>query len=78
LFGPYLISAVAFWGIALAGAFYWTRRYVRAVERQAAAQEQIAALEARLRALESPRPDGAARVEQGEELRQVGDRGRPL
>ncbi len=56
MFGPIFISAVTFWGLALGGGFYWTRRYVRAIERQESAREQLAALEARIRALESERP----------------------
>lgn len=55
MFWPILISAVSFWGLALGGGFYWARRYVRAIERQGAAREQIALLEARVVALERER-----------------------
>jgi hypothetical protein len=46
-------AAIAFWFLALAGGFYWTRRYVRALEAQTPDRERIEALEARLAALEA-------------------------
>lgn len=74
MFGPILISALSFWSVALAGAFYWTRRYVRAVQRQAAALDQIAALDARLRRLETSQVETAELIHGNAAPRQIGDR----
>ncbi len=73
MFGPIFISAVTFWGLALAGGLYWARRYVRALERQADATARIEALEARLQVLEGAtasverldRPHPAAILDRG-------------
>ena len=64
MFGPIFISAVTFWGLALAGGFYWARRYVRAIESQGAARDQLAALEARIRVLEG-RASESKQLEEG-------------
>ena len=48
-------SAVAFWFAALAGGFYWTRRYVRALESQRGDHERLQALERRIAELEASR-----------------------
>ncbi len=53
-------SAIAFWFIALGGGLYWTRRYVRAIEAKAGERERIAALEARLAALEATQSESLA------------------
>lgn len=63
------ISAVAFWSVALAGGLYWTRRYVRAIEAKAAERERLAAIEARLAALEAARVDQLAALDRAEPLR---------
>ena len=52
MFWPLLIASVTFWGIALAGTFYFARRYVRAIERGAGGVAQIAELRRRVAALE--------------------------
>lgn len=64
-------SAIAFWFIALAGGFYWTRRYVRALEANSAERERIAMLEARLAALEAGRSASLGVVERAEPLREL-------
>jgi hypothetical protein len=58
-------STVVFWFIALAGGIYWGRRYVRAIEGQTAGRDRIAALEARLAAIEAARPDVAPALTEG-------------
>ncbi len=51
---PWMIAAaVAFWGSALGGAFYFARRYVRALERRVADESEIAALRERVAQLEA-------------------------
>lgn len=51
---------IAFWFVALGGGLYWTRRYVRAIEAKAGEHERIAALEARLAALEATQSQSLA------------------
>ncbi len=63
-------GAVLFWGSALAGGLYWTRRYVRAVEAGAKERLLIAELEARVRALEG-RTDAPALTEGAAPLREL-------
>jgi hypothetical protein len=53
MFWPIFISAVTFWGLALGGAAWFARRYVRAIEARNAGDIRIAELEARVAALES-------------------------
>ena len=53
MFWPIFISAVVFWGVALGGAAWFARRYLRALEQQAAGQARIGELERRIDALES-------------------------
>lgn len=77
MFGPIFISAVTFWGLALAGGFYWGRRYVRAIESQGAARDQIAALEARIRVLEGASPDDHQLGERSTARPQLRDRSGP-
>ena len=52
MFWPILVSSVAFWGIALAGALVLGRRYVRALEARVANDEELAELRSRVEALE--------------------------
>jgi hypothetical protein len=65
MFGPIFISAVAFWGLALGGGFYWARRYVRAIEGRSSTRDEIEALEARIRALEAERSERSRIAEGG-------------
>jgi len=53
MFWPIFIAACSFWGLALGGAFYLGRRYVRALERLAASNEQLAQLQGSLKELEA-------------------------
>lgn len=52
MFWPILISSLAWWSVALAGGFYYARRYVRAIELRAAAGDHVAQLQRRVEALE--------------------------
>ena len=53
MFYPILIASLSFWSVALAGGFYFTRRYLRAIERRNEAQTQIADLHGRVERLEA-------------------------
>ena len=53
MFYPILIASLSFWSVALAGGFYFTRRYLRASERRNEAQTQIADLHGRVERLEA-------------------------
>jgi len=53
MFWPIFISAVTFWGLALGGATWFARRYLRAIEARNAGDTRLAELEARVAALES-------------------------
>ena len=53
MFYPILIASLSFWSVALAGGFYFTRRYLRAIERRNEAQSQIAELQGRVERLEA-------------------------
>ena len=47
-----LTTAVVFWGIVLGGGIYTVRRFLRAYERRAGNEPELAALRARVAALE--------------------------
>jgi hypothetical protein len=47
-----LTTAVVFWGIVLGGGIYAVRRFLRAYERRAGNEPELAALRARVAALE--------------------------
>ncbi len=51
MFWPIFIAACSFWGIALGGALYFGRRYVRALERIAESNERLAELQQHVEAL---------------------------
>jgi len=78
---PIVLASLAFWGTALGGAFYFVRRYIRAVERRGTDQIELAELRARIAALEegleSTRSD-VHRLEEGHEFtaRLLADRSR--
>ncbi len=52
MFWPIFISAVSFWSVALGGAWYFSRRYVRALEARGAANAEIGELRERVAQLE--------------------------
>lgn len=74
MFWANFYAAVAFWSIALAGGFYWSRRYVRAIEARAGAEARIAELESRLTALELGAPNAADALGGGRPAHQLGER----
>jgi hypothetical protein len=47
-----VIAAIAFWGSALGGTFYFARRYIRAVERRTGGEAELAELRERVAGLE--------------------------
>lgn len=53
MFWPIFIAAATFWGLALGGAVWFARRYLRALEARTADQTRIGELERRIAALES-------------------------
>jgi hypothetical protein len=53
MFWPIFIAAVTFWGLALGGAAWFARRYLRALEARTADLTRIGELERRIAALES-------------------------
>ena len=57
MFWPIFIAACSFWGIALAGALYLGRRYVRALERIADSNERLASLQESVDALKAAAND---------------------
>lgn len=52
MFWPILLSSVAFWSLALAGALALGRRYIRALEARNANDEELTELRSRVEALE--------------------------
>ncbi|MGH7669482.1 MAG: hypothetical protein ACRENQ_08290 [Gemmatimonadaceae bacterium] len=56
MFWPIFISAVTFWGTALAAGAYWARRYVRAIEATANHDAELGDLRARVAVLEAGSP----------------------
>lgn len=53
MFWPIFIAATTFWGLALGGAAWFARRYLRALEARTADLTRIGELERRIAALES-------------------------
>jgi hypothetical protein len=53
----YLVASVAFWGALLAGAFYFARRHVRALEARAGNDADVLELRARVKVLEEALDD---------------------
>ena len=53
MFWPIFIAAATFWGLALGGAAWFARRYLRALEARTADLTRIGELERRIAALES-------------------------
>jgi hypothetical protein len=47
-----VFAAMAFWGSALGGVFYFARRYIRAVERRTGSETELAELRERVAGLE--------------------------
>ena len=59
MFWPILISAVSFWSVALLGAFYFARRYVRAIEAHQPNAALLASLQLQLESVEAAARRGA-------------------
>jgi cell division protein FtsB len=80
MFPLVLVAAVAFWGSALGGGFYLARRYVRAVERRAGNESELAELRQRVAHLEDALDDTGRDVERLENAQEFMNRllaGRP-
>ena len=52
MFWPIFISAVSFWSVTLGGAWYFSRRFVRALEARGAIDAEVAELRERVAQLE--------------------------
>ena len=52
MFWPIFISAVSFWSVTLGGVWYFSRRFVRALEARGAIDAEIAELRERVAQLE--------------------------
>lgn len=61
MFSWILAAAVTFWGAVLGGAFYFIRRYVRAIERREGDASELSALRQRVAVLEA-RQESADRL----------------
>jgi hypothetical protein len=80
MFPLIFVVAVAFWGTVLGGGFYFARRHVRALERRASDESELADLRQRVARLEEALDDTHRDVERLETAQEFTNRllaGRP-